>query len=116
MLDGYKNSACRSWTNSTAGSEAGRGEQVFFQGGTAGLSFELKEKGFLPEMSEGIACFNDEAIVREIGSSERVRLFGKCEILYIYLSFCGWSSDAAMMRLSRMILGISEKDWNCSAR
>ena len=41
-------------------------------------------------MSEGIACFNDVTLSHDkLVSHERVHLFGKSEILYIYLSFCG---------------------------
>ena len=93
VLDGYKTWVAGVGQTQQLVVKAGRGEQALYfcvERETAGLSFELKEKGFLPEMSEGIAYFNDVKLSSEkLVSSERVRLFGKSEILYIYLSFCG---------------------------
>ena len=93
VLDGYKTWVAGVGQTRQLVVKAGRGEGALYfcvDRETEGLSFERKEKGFLPEMSEGIACFNDVRLSHEkLVSHGRVHLFGKSEILYIYLSFCG---------------------------
>ena len=73
--------------------KAGRGDRAVYLAvdrDHSNLTLTRKEQGFLPEMSEGIAHFQD-AVVSEknLLSDKNVKYFGKIEILYIYLAFCG---------------------------
>jgi len=73
--------------------KAGRGDRAIYlavERDHSNLVLTRKEQGFLAEMSEGIACFQD-AMVSEtkILSNANVKEFGKREVLYIYLAFCG---------------------------
>ena len=104
VLDGYKTWVAGVEQTRQLVFKSGRGEEALYfciDRQTEGLSFERKEKGFLPQMSEGIAFFDNVRLKSEkLVSHDKVHLFGKCEILYIYLSFCGMfigrSNDKAM--------------------
>ncbi len=93
LLNGYKTWVAAVDQMHTIIVKAGRGDRAVYLAVDRDhphLIFTRKEQGFLPEMSEGIARFQD-AVVSETSllSDENVKQFGRIEILYIYLAFCG---------------------------
>ena len=93
VLDGYKTWVAGVDNLETLIVKAGRGKEALYfwvERKTEGLTFSKKEKGFLPEMSEGVAYFQSVELGQQrILSAELVKGFGKREILYIYAAFCG---------------------------
>jgi len=93
LLKGYKTWVAAVDQMQTIIVKAGRGDEAIYLAVDRehpNLVLTTKEQGFLPEMSEGIACFEEaELSSSSLLSDAKVKAFGKCEILFIYLAFCG---------------------------
>tara|TARA_B100001250_G_scaffold277746_1_gene240200 strand:- start:3361 stop:4179 length:819 start_codon:yes stop_codon:yes gene_type:complete len=93
LLNGYKTWVAAVDQMNTIIVKAGRGDRAVYLAvdrDHSNLTLTRKEQGFLPEMSEGVAHFQDAVVSeKDLLSDKNVKQFGKIEILYIYLAFCG---------------------------
>lgn len=95
--DEFVLNGCKTWVAGVAHCrhlvvKAGRGQQARYfivDRAHTGISLSTKTKGFLAEMTEGIAEFSDVILASgDLVDTSAVKQFGTREFLYIYAAFC----------------------------